>query len=415
MAKPAGAACNYACAYCYYLEKRALVPRAPRLRLDGPMLERFVRDNIAAQEGPEVHFTWQGGEPTLLGRPYFERVLDLQARHCPPGKRVLNALQTHGGLLDRDWASFLARNRFLVGLSLDGPRGLHDRGRRDRKGRSTFAAGLRALELLRDHGVDFNTLTVVHSGTAHRGAEIYRFLRRRGVRHMQFVPVVERLDGRGALAGPPEPADHGDHAASRLLSPWTVPADGFGRFLCAVFEAWKKADVGKVFVQVFDVLLGLHMGHPSALCTFARTCGRTPVLEHNGDLYACDHYVYPDHRLGNIADTPLAALADGPRQRAFGEAKRSQLPPDCIECRFLDLCGGGCPKHRFAPARDGTPTLNYLCPSYRMLFAHAEADLRRMADLLRVGLPAALSMEKPPAPRGERAPRRVGPRDRWRR
>jgi uncharacterized protein len=388
MVKPAGPACNYHCAYCYYSGKQALFARSSRRRIADDLVERFVRDCIAAQDGPEVNFCWQGGEPTLLGRGFFERVLDLQAKHCLPGKRILNALQTHGGLLDKSWAVFLRENNFLVGLSIDGPRDIHNAGRRDRRGRPTFDKTRRAVMLLREHGVAFNTLTVVHARNADRGPVIYKFLRRLGVRHMQFIPLVERLDGAGNLAAPPRLAESANHKA---LSPWSVPPDGYGRFLCAVFDEWRKADIGRVFVQMFDLLLGLRLGHPSSLCVFAETCGRGPVLEHNGDLFSCDHYVYPQFRLGNIAQVPLDVLVNAPRQQAFGLAKRKDLPTDCEACRFLLFCFGGCPKHRFTPAADGTPRLNYLCPSYRTLFTHTEPVMSDMAALLRAGQPAKLA------------------------
>ncbi len=376
IAKPVGPACNYDCGYCYYTEKKSLFGKASRLRMEDALLETFVRDYIAAQTGPEVWFTWQGGEPTLAGRGFLERALALQERCRPQGWRIRNALQTHGGLIDEDWAAFLRDNDFLVGLSIDGPRDLHDRGRRDRRGRPTFARTRRAAALLRGHGVEFNSLTVVHAHNWDRGAIVYRFLRKIGARHMQFIPLVERVDQTGALAGPPSAQRP---VAGESLSPWTVPRDGYGRFLCAVFDEWRKKDVGRVFVQMFDLLLGLHLGHPSSLCVFAETCGRNPVLEHNGDLFVCDHYVYPEYRLGNIARTSLDRLVNGHRQEAFALAKRAGVPDDCESCRHLEYCHGGCPKHRFSPAADGTARLNYLCPSYRMLFAHVEPAMTRMA------------------------------------
>ncbi len=386
MVKPAGPACDYDCGYCYYTGKKSLFAKSSRLRMDDALLERFVRDYIAAQPGPEVWFTWQGGEPTLLGRGFFERAVALQERYRPRKWRIFNALQTHGGLLDEGWATFLRDNGFLVGLSIDGPRNLHDNGRRDRRGRPTFAKTRRAVALLRDRGVEFNTLTVVHAHNWDRGAAVYRYLRGIGVRHMQFIPMVERLDETGALAGPPSAAEP---PGGETLSPWTVPRDGYGRFLCAAFDEWRGKDVGRVFVQMFELLLGGHLGQPSSLCVFAECCGRGPVLEHNGDLFACDHYVYPRYRLGNITRTPLDRLVNGRRQKDFALAKRSGLAVDCRSCRFLEYCHGGCPKHRFSPATDATARLNYLCPSYRMIFAHSGPVLARMADRLRTGRPAS--------------------------
>lgn len=382
IAKPAGPACNYDCHYCYYTEKRSLFARVALRRMNDALLERFIYENIAAQPGPDVWFTWQGGEPTLCGRRFFERALALQERYRPAGWRINNAFQTHGGLLDKDWAKFLHDAGFLVGLSIDGPRDLHDAGRRDRRGRGTFAKSRRAVDLLRDHGVEFNTLTVVHAHNWERGTVVYRFLRRIGVRHMQFIPHVERIGRCGALAGPPTGQTSGFE-----LSPWTAPPEGYGRFLCTVFDEWCRKDVGRVSVQIFDLLVGRYLGHPSTLCVFAESCGRGPVLEHNGDVFACDHYVYPQYRLGNMLRSSLARLATGRRQQEFGRAKRAGLPSDCRCCPHLALCFGGCPKHRFCPAADGTSRLNYLCPSYRMVFAHTATLLQRVACDVGCGRP----------------------------
>ena len=400
MAKPIGPSCNLDCRYCYYLDKDRLYPEARSWRMGAAVLERFVRDTIAANEGPEITFSWQGGEPTLLGRGFFERALALQRRHCPPGKTILNALQTNGTLLDAGWADFLRDNGFLVGISIDGPRPLHDRYRVTRKGGPTFDAVLAALRLLRDAAVEFNTLTVVHRGNARAGGEVYRFLRDEGVRFMQFIPAVERCGDDGALVGPPDagPPDAGPpgaeppgaETAAAVLTPWSVPPRGYGDFMCAVFDQWVRRDVGTVFVQLFDVQLGLRSGLPSALCTFAETCGPGPALEHNGDLYACDHYVYPGYRLGNIVERPIGELVRTLRQQEFGDAKRDTLAEDCRRCEFLFACNGGCPKHRFAHGQDGAPGMTYLCPSYRRFFAHPAAHMNVMAELVRAGQPAAL-------------------------
>lgn len=372
MAKPGGPLCNLDCAYCFYVGKTALFPG---LRpMDEPLLERYVRDYIAAQPGDEAVFYWQGGEPTLLGVDFFRRVVALQRRHRPAGMRVSNALQTNGVRLDGEWARFLADERFLVGLSLDGPRRLHDRHRRDRQGRPSFDAVLAGLELLQRHGVAVNTLTVVHRDNCRHGRDIYRFLKGLGVAVMQFVPLVERCRADGTLAAPP-PAD-GD----AVPAPWSVPPGGFGAFLCAVFDDWVRTDVGRVFVQLFDVHLALSAGLPSPLCVFAETCGTSLAMEHDGSLYACDHYVYPDYRLGRLGEAALAELAAAPVLQAFGAAKRDGLPADCRACRYLPLCHGGCPKHRFAPGGG-----NYLCPSYRRYFAHVAPAMAEMAALLAAG------------------------------
>ena len=380
MAKPIGPVCNLDCAYCYYSEKRRLYPRVRDFRMTPEVLETFTRAYIASQDTPEIVFAWQGGEPTLLGLPFFRLALELQRRYRTPGKRIVNALQTNGLLLDDSWAVFLAENGFLVGLSIDGPRRLHDCYRRDRLGRPTFAGAERALDLLKRHGVEFNALAVVHRHNADRPLEVYRFLRDKGVRFIQFIPVVERTGGEG-LAGPPT-WDEGDGVA---LAPWSVDPDTFGEFLCDVFDAWVRRDVGRVHVQFFDVLLEIWLGEPAGLCVLAETCGRGLALEHNGDLYVCDHYVYPRHRLGNILESSLAEMANDPRQVAFGLGKRDSLPRQCRDCELRFACNGGCPKHRFLRADDGEPGLNYLCSAYRRFFRHADPWLCAMARLLSAG------------------------------
>lgn len=369
MAKPAGALCNLDCRYCFYLDRADLAPRP----MAGEVLERFIAEYVASQPGPEVTFYWQGGEPTLLGLDYFRRVTALQRRYAG-GRRIANALQTNGLLLDDGWARFLAEEGFLVGLSLDGPPRLHDLHRRDRQGQPSGAAVLAALERLQRHGVAVNTLTVVHRDTCRHGRTVYRFLKRLGVEVMQFIPLVERLRPNGSLAAPP-PAD-----ADARPAPWSVPPGGYGGFLCEIFDDWIRADVGRVFVQPFDVALALWAGLPSPLCIFAETCGDALALEHDGSLYACDHYVFPDYRLGRLGEAPLAELAARPAQQAFGRAKRDTLPAECRSCRFLSVCHGGCPKHRIAAGR-----LNHLCPSYKRFFVHVAPAMARMTALLAAG------------------------------
>lgn len=376
LAKPIGSRCNLDCTYCYYKEKSHLLS-APR-RMGDALLERYVCEYLAANDQPEVVFLWQGGEPTLLGIDFFRRVIELQTRHRRPGQRVSNALQTNGTLLDESWARFLAETGTLVGLSVDGPRRLHDTYRRDSLGRGSYDAVLRALELLQEHRVEFNTLTVVHRHNARHGRTVYRYLRGLGVEVMQFIPLVERMREDFSLAGPPP-----EHPEARV-APWSVQPGGFGTFLCDVFDEWMRRDVGKAFVQLFDIHLGLWAGHPSELCVFAETCGATLAMEHDGSVFTCDHYVYPQYRLGRITETPLAELATSPRQRAFGDAKRD-LPPPCRSCRYRFACNGGCPKHRFGP--EG---VSYLCPSYQRYFSHIAPVMEEMAAHLRQGLPAAL-------------------------
>jgi uncharacterized protein len=372
--KPIGPKCNLNCHYCYYLKKEQLYSETKQFRMTDETLETLIRDYVAAHsEAREITFLWQGGEPTLLGRSFFQKALDLQRRYCPPNLKITNSLQTNGTLLNEHWVTFLGENNFLVGLSIDGPQRLHDQYRETRKGAPTFKAVLRALRLLRNANVEFNTLSVVNHANARHGREVYRFLRDEGVQYMQFIPLVERV------------YDDNNTKISRL----SVPPQGYGRFMSAVFKEWQRRDVGSVFVQLFDVQLGLWLGKPSGLCVFAETCGQDPVLEHNGDLYACDHYVSPTHIVGNINNDSIENLARAPEQHRFGADKRDLLPDQCRSCEYLFACNGGCPKHRFMPTADGKAALNYLCPSYKYFFKNAGPTLRKMADSLRHGRPPA--------------------------
>jgi uncharacterized protein len=388
MTKPIGPRCNLDCTYCYYLEKERLYPDEKKFRMSADVLDAYVRDYIAAQVAngsPEIWFSWQGGEPTLLGVEFFHAVVALQKRYAPAGRIVRNALQTNGTLLDDEWATFLKANDFLVGLSIDGPRELHDRYRVDRAERATFDKVMAAVELLRTHGVEFNALTVVHRLNARKPREVYRFLKEIGIQFIQFIPIVERSTDGATLAGAPQQ----DGAEEARVTPWSVLPRDYGTFLCRVFDEWVKNDVGRIFVQFFDVQLGLWAGGPSSLCWFAETCGQGLALEHNGDLYACDHYVYPEYRLGNIMQTPIGVLAASPAQDRFGADKRDTLPRQCRTCEFRFACNGGCPKHRFLTTADGEPGLNYFCESYQRFFTHAGPELQTMATLLHRGRPAA--------------------------
>jgi uncharacterized protein len=390
MAKPAGPACNLACTYCFYREKAALFPAGTATRMSDEVLESFVRQYLGSRPRGEVPFAWQGGEPTLLGLEFFRTVVELQARYGE-GRRVTNALQTNGVLLDDRWAAFLAEHRFLVGVSIDGPPDLHDRYRRDPAGRPTCDRVLRGIEALRKARVEFNTLTVVSRCTSAHPLEVYAFLKDIGSTFLQFIPLVERVARRagGALAGPPGT----EGASDAVVAPWSVEPAGYRDFLCAVFDRWVRDDVGGVFVQQFEAALSAMAGRGSGLCVFDERCGTALVLEHNGDLYSCDHYVYPEFRLGNILATPLVELARSTAQAAFGNAKREQLPRQCRECAVRVACHGGCPKHRFAFTRDGEPGLAYLCPAFRGFLEHAGPALRRIVGLLAEGNSPQLVME----------------------
>jgi uncharacterized protein len=371
MAKPRGAVCDLNCAYCFYLSKRKLYPGS-RSRMSEETLDLFVRQHIEAHRTPEVTFTWQGGEPTLMGLDFFWRAVELQRKHRKPGTRIQNALQTNATALDEQWCRFLRENGFLVGVSLDGPREVHDAYRRDKGGAPTFDRVMAGVGLLREHGVDFNVLACVHAASAGRGPEVYRFLRDEVRAPMiQFIPVVE-------------PAGEGEPVTRR-----SITGRGYGEFLIEVFDEWVRRDVGSVFVQIFDVALGIWFGKPSTLCVFAETCGDALALEHNGDLYPCDHFVEPRLKLGNIVETPLADLVASARQRAFGLAKRDGLPRLCRECKVRFACNGGCPKDRILKTPDGEPGLNYLCDGFKAFFTRVGRPMRTMADLLHRRRPPA--------------------------
>jgi uncharacterized protein len=364
VAKPCGAACNLACAYCFYLPKALLYPGGES-RMTEALLERYIRQHIEAHRVPEVTFNWQGGEPTLMGLDFFRRAVQLQQRHRRPGTEIHNTLQTNATLLNDEWCRFFRENGFLVGASLDGPRDVHDAFRRDGSGAPSFDHARAGIALLREHGVEFNVLACVHAAGAGRGQEVYRFLRDEICAPMiQFIPIVER-DAAGDVTGR------------------STTGPRYGEFLIEVFDEWVRRDVGRVFVQLFDVALGIWFGQPSTLCVFAETCGNAPALERNGDLYSCDHFVDPAYRLGNIAKRPLSDLIASERQRNFGNDKRDSLPRACRDCPVRFACNGGCPKDRFMTTPDGEPGLNFLCEGYRAFFAHIGPPMRIMAELLR--------------------------------
>ena len=370
MVKPVAAACNLACRYCYYLNRPDM---APSRRMARETLEVLVRDTIAAQpEAPEIHFAWQGGEPTLAGLEFFHQAVAFQERYRPAGVKILNAIQTNGTLIDSSWAGFFAEHRFLVGISIDGPASVHDPLRRDTDSRATHAKVLRGLRHLQRAAAEYNALTVVHRLNYRQGIAVYRFLRRIGVRHMQFIPLVERMADDVQLAAPP-PADPGAPTA-----PWTVPPEGYGEFLCDVFDEWQANDVGRVFVQAIEEHVAALAQRPAGLCVFGPDCSSAPIVESNGDVYSCDHYAYPAYRLGNILQTPISQLVHSARQREFGRKKLDGLPQGCTHCAFIAACCGGCPKHRFVPA-SGSGMKSYLCPSYRRFFAHTAPALARFA------------------------------------
>jgi uncharacterized protein len=387
MAKPSGPLCNLDCKYCFYLEKEKLFPQAGgNWRMDDEILELYVSQYIEAQDVPEVQFAWQGGEPTLMGVDFFRRAVALQTKYAN-GKAITNAFQTNGILLDDAWGEFLAENRFLVGLSIDGPREMHDRYRVDKGGGPTFDRVLAGLKILKKHGVEFNTLTVLQSRNAAHPLKVYRFLKEIGSRFLQFIPIVERIALRPSedllqLVGP-------RFEGSTEVSKWSVGPVQYGRFLCAVFDEWVRDDVGSTFVQMFDVALASWMGLKPGLCIFEETCGKALIIEHNGDLYSCDHFVYPTYHLGNVRGHTIRDMVASPEQERFGLDKRDTLPKYCRECDYRFACNGGCPKYRFTRTPDGEDGLNYLCQGYKMFFGHVDPYLRFMANELTHGRPAA--------------------------
>lgn len=394
MTKPIGPICNLDCKYCFYLEKEAMFDQEarkeqPSWQMPDDVLESYIRQYIEQQDVPEISFAWQGGEPTLLGVRFFRRVVELQRKYAG-GKRVANALQTNGTLLDAEWGGFLAENGFLVGVSIDGPRDLHDAYRVDKQGRPTFDAVMRGVETLKAHRVEFNTLTVVNRRNAREPERVYRFLKEIGSGFLQFIPLVER-EAAGPIASPngliqidlaPPPREG---SAKAPVTEWSVRSEEWGSFLSTIFDLWVRADVGKVFVQQFDVALGLWSGAGASLCVFAETCGTALAMEHNGDIYSCDHYVYPEYRLGNIRDVTLAEAVHSPQQVAFGANKRDSLPRYCRECDVRFACNGECPKHRFLRTPDGEYGLNYLCAGYKRFFHHIDPHMRTMTALLNSG------------------------------
>lgn len=383
MAKPIGPICNLDCTYCYYLEKEKLFPKGENFRMSPEVLESYIRQYIETQETPEITFAWQGGEPTLLGVDYFRKVVELEKKYAG-GRPVHNALQTNGTRLDREWCQFFRANGFLIGLSIDGPRELHDTYRVDKGQKPTFDRVMAGLTLLKKHGVEFNTLTVVNASNVKHPLKVYDFLREAGSGFLQFIPLVERSAAEGAggleFAGPPEPGQAGSP-----VTRWSVPAEAYGEFLVTIFDQWVRRDVGKVFVQIFDVALGIWSGAGAGLCVFLEDCGRALAMEHNGDVFSCDHFVYPKYRLGNVLNDSLGEMVKSERQAAFGTAKSATLPEYCRMCDVRFACNGECPKHRFARTPEGEEGLNYLCPSYKKFFRHIDPAMKQMTALLRAG------------------------------
>jgi uncharacterized protein len=373
LGKPSGATCNLDCTYCFFLSKEKLYPDS-RFRMSDDLLETYIRQLIESQRAPEVTIAWQGGEPTLMGLDFFKRAMDYVTQYARPGVAVQHTMQTNGILLNETWCEFFREHNFLIGLSLDGPQAMHDTYRVDKGGAPTFHKVLRAARLLQEHHVEFNILTTVNAANADHPLEVYHFLRDEvGTNFIQFIPIVERINEQGEIG-----FQEGNQVSER-----SVKSEQWGTFLITIFDEWVRHDVGTVFVQMFDAALASWYGAPPALCIFAETCGNALALEHNGDLYSCDHFVEPKYLLGNIKDKHMIELVASDKQRQFGLNKRDSLPRYCRECEVRFACYGECPKNRFIETPDGESGLNYLCAGYKAFFIHVDKPMRLMAELLR--------------------------------
>ncbi len=367
MAKPVGPICNLECGYCYYLDTARFYGRPHQFRMSDDLLETYVRQYLEASPGPVVYFVWHGGEPTLAGLDFYRRAVELQQHYLPAGWTCWNNLQTNGTLLDEEWCTFLGEARFEVGLSIDGTPRLHDAYRKDRHGRGTYERVFAAAHRLQAHGIQPDLLCTVTAAVAEEPVSVYRALRDIGTGWFQFIPIVRRgPDGQ--------------------VTPESVAPEAYGRFLCTVFDQWAHHDLGKLNLQLFAETLQVWAGAPATLCWMAPTCGRVLVVEHDGAVYACDHFVTPEHRIGNLETSHLGALVDAPFQARFGADKQDGLPTQCRSCPWLAACNGGCPKDRFALAENGEPALNYLCDGLRRFFAHAEQPSRHIIERRRRGI-----------------------------
>lgn len=387
MTKPVSSMCNLSCRYCYYLEKANLYrneDKAGRFTMSEDLLERFIRDYIESQTMPQVLFSWHGGEALMRPLSFYKRVVELQKRYAR-GVQIDNSIQTNGTLLTDEWCEFFRENGWLVGVSIDGPQEFHDEYRRNKMGQPSFRKVMQGINLLNKHGVEWNALAVVNDFNADYPLDFYNFFKEIGCRYIQFTPIVERLyphkDGRHLAS----PMDNGKVS----LADFSVSPEQWGEFLVTLFDEWVKEDVGKYFIQLFDATLANWVGQQPGVCTMARTCGHAGVMEYNGDVYSCDHFVFPEYKLGNIRTHTLVEMMYGERQQQFGMDKYAKLPAQCKNCEFLFACNGECPKNRFAFTADGEPGLNYLCSGYKRYFRHVAPYMDFMKQELEAGRPPA--------------------------
>lgn len=371
MIKTVGSLCNLNCHYCYYHDKSALYHDDHIMSLD--FLENLIEDYIETNATENVVFNWHGGEPLLAGLDYYKKAVKLQNKY-KGNKKIFNTLQTNATLIDNDFASFFKDNNFLLGVSVDGPQDVHDKYRKDKKSAPTFNKVLKGIELLHRYNVDFNTMTTVNKSSEGKGLEVYHFLKQIGSHYMQFMPVVEYMDSLNRIV-PPDTNDS-------YLATWSVDSMAYGRFMCDIFDYWVKNDVGVYFVNLFDSTLANWCGVEGGCCAYSETCGLNAVVEHNGDVYPCDHFVYPNYKLGNLSDTSIYEMMTSDEMTRFGINKRNMLPEKCLKCDFLFACHGECPKHRFDKTDDGEPGLNYLCDGYKLFYSHVQPYMDVMKELL---------------------------------
>jgi uncharacterized protein len=362
--KPTGSKCNLDCSYCYYLEKEQLYPETESFRMPDDLLEKYIIQHFKACADSVIRFSWHGGEPTILGLEYFRNIVGLQQKHQPDGQRIENGIQTNGVLLDENWCRFFKEENFSIGLSLDGPKELHNKFRRTKNRKPSFAQTKRGLELLVKYEIDFDILCVVNSDNVKYPLQIYKFFKENNAKYVSFLPLVEQQSN-----------------LKTGVSSRTVNAEEFGEFLCTIFDEWITSDIGKIKIQIFEEAARIAFGQDHSLCIFRKTCGDIPVIEHNGDFYSCDHYVNPEHRLGNIRDNHLIDLLKNQAQLEFGNLKRDTLPRYCLECDVLEMCNGECPKNRFILTPGGDPGLNYLCTGYKRFFTHCRPFVTEVANV----------------------------------
>lgn len=363
-AKPIGAICNLQCQYCYYLSKVDIYPNGESFKMSDEILEKYIIQLINASQGPVISFSWHGGEPTLLGLDFFRRVVELQRKHQPPNYMIINGIQTNGTLLDQNWCNFFAKERFAVGISLDGPQEIHDRYRITKNQKPTFDQVMHGYKLLKQYNINCDILCVVNSYNVKYPIQIYQFFKQIGAKYITFLPLVEPRSN-----------------TKDIVSQRTVPSSAWGDFLCAIFDEWIENDISSIKVQIFEESARIAQQQEHALCIFKEICGNVPVVEHNGDFFSCDHFVDPQHYLGNIQETPLIELLESNAQKAFGRAKLNTLPQYCWSCEVRHLCNGECPKNRFIKAPDGENGLNFLCEGYKSFFKHCQPFIEAIADL----------------------------------